>query len=437
MRFDGYYVMADWLEIPNLRDRSNKYLSRLVQEHCLGIELQPEPYMSTGRKVLFISYAIVSWIYRWVVTFSILYFLYRFLEPYKLGAVSTLLAAAAAGSMVGWPLYRLGKNIHRRGRLPDMKSNRVWVCVLVLAAVVAAFFFLPLPVSRVRDIGMVQVQPEYQVKVYAPSLPNTGMILDRLHVLDGQPVKKDQPIAEFRSVDVENQMQEARGQVEINKKKIQALREQKDSTNDLQERSRIEASIASETKNLAISEISLRDWEDQAKLMVLRSPRDGVVMSCPKKDEVGKLWEKEQSAAFCTVGDPTKLQALLPVVPADHRLLKEELAKNRDLPVTIRVQGFADRTWQGRIDLLQESEAKEVPPQLTTKFGGPLAVRPTQQGGGQVPQSQHFLVSINFLQPDVSIHPGTLARVKIHCQWRSCAWWLWRTVSSTFNLGLI
>ena len=41
MRYDGYYVLADWLEIPNLRDRSNRFLNNLVLEHCLGIEVQP------------------------------------------------------------------------------------------------------------------------------------------------------------------------------------------------------------------------------------------------------------------------------------------------------------------------------------------------------------------------------------------------------------
>src|SRR5262249_25429289 len=50
MRYDGYYILADWLEIPNLRDRSNRYLQRLVMEHCLGIELHPEPYMALWRR---------------------------------------------------------------------------------------------------------------------------------------------------------------------------------------------------------------------------------------------------------------------------------------------------------------------------------------------------------------------------------------------------
>src|SRR6266849_603473 len=44
MRFDGYYMLADWLEIPNLRDQSNRFLKNLFLEHCLGVEVQPEPY---------------------------------------------------------------------------------------------------------------------------------------------------------------------------------------------------------------------------------------------------------------------------------------------------------------------------------------------------------------------------------------------------------
>src|SRR5277367_1597224 len=84
MRFDGYYVLADWLEIPNLRDRCNKYLKNLALRIFLGVEVPKEPYMALKRRTLFITYAVVSYVYRWVVTFSILYFMSIFLKPYKL-----------------------------------------------------------------------------------------------------------------------------------------------------------------------------------------------------------------------------------------------------------------------------------------------------------------------------------------------------------------
>ena len=86
MRYDGYYVLADWLEIPNLRERSNRFLSNLVLEHCLGIEVQPEPYMDLWRRILFVVYAIVSYIYKWVVTFGILWFLYNVPQAVQAGS---------------------------------------------------------------------------------------------------------------------------------------------------------------------------------------------------------------------------------------------------------------------------------------------------------------------------------------------------------------
>src|SRR5829696_2488088 len=146
MRFDGYYIMADWLEVPNLRERSNRFLSQLVQEKALGIEVPPEQYMAPSRKWLFVGYAITSFLYRWFVTISILFFLASWLKPYKLEALSMLLAIGALASMVFWPAFRMVKGIRQRGRLPDMKRKRVMVSTGILAALVAAFFFLPLPV---------------------------------------------------------------------------------------------------------------------------------------------------------------------------------------------------------------------------------------------------------------------------------------------------
>ena len=48
--------------------------------------------------------------------------------------------------------------------------------------------------------------------------------------------------------------------------------------------------------------------------------------------------------------------------------------EQQDIAVTIRVQGWAERTWQGKIAVLPESEAQDLPGGLTTRGGGPLAV---------------------------------------------------------------
>src|SRR5262249_58362251 len=86
-----------------------------------------------------------------VVTFSIVRFMDHFLVPYKLGVISRFMMLFAAGSMAGWPLYRLGKNLYKRGRIPDMKRARVTITATVAGLVILALLLVPLPVSRVRD----------------------------------------------------------------------------------------------------------------------------------------------------------------------------------------------------------------------------------------------------------------------------------------------
>src|SRR5208337_844269 len=53
LRFDGYYILADWLEIPNLRERANRFLGQITGEFCLGIEHPEQAYMAPWRKWLF------------------------------------------------------------------------------------------------------------------------------------------------------------------------------------------------------------------------------------------------------------------------------------------------------------------------------------------------------------------------------------------------
>jgi putative peptide zinc metalloprotease protein len=438
MRFDGYYVLADWLEIPNLRDRSNRYLQRLMMEHCLGMEVQPEPYMELWRRILFVTYAVTSYIYRWVVTFVILKFMASFLKPYKLEVISTMLAFAALGSMIGWPLYRLGKNLHKRGRLPDMKSARVTVSAIALAALLLGFFFIPFPVTRVRQTGLVQVQPDY-IKNVSAEVPG---ILTKLNVKEGERVKEGTILAEFYSLELKNQEDEAKAQLFIKENLVKTYEAQWKRSQDKKERlqlkqssARAEAEMKEANRKLQI----LRD--DSSKRLVLRAPCDGIVMGLPHVDEIGKRWEKDHETPFCRIGNPNKLRVLVPVTPDDYDLIRDNLLKARvrkeNLPVTIRVHGRDMRTWSGVVYSLPQSQADDVPLPLTNKGGGPLATKPTADTKKNVPQNQVYLVGINFEDPDTAICPGVLAQVKVHNEYRTCAWWVWRTLSATFDLGLL
>jgi putative peptide zinc metalloprotease protein len=433
MRYDGYYILADWLEIPNLRDRSNKFLKNLSLQFFLGVEVPEESYMALWRRILFVVYAIVSYIYRWVVTYSILYFMDSFLKPYNLGVVSRLLALFAAGSMVGWPVVRLCKNINKRGRLPDMKRSRVTATGLAVLGLLLFTFFVPLPVSRVRQQGLVQVQPESITHLFI----QTPGRLEELRVRDGEWVEEGAVLAKFSSRFLEGKLHDEEWKATIFDREIndltlklperlgdQEMRDLKQRLND------IKANLESATARREI----LKKQIDQE--LTLRAPRSGVVMSPPHVDEVGKTFEPDPNRPFCGIGDPKLLRVLVPVSPAEYRLLKSDLdvlqQKNQDLEVTVRIQGRGSHTWHGRLSLLPEDDAKEIPAPLSNRGGGPVAVQP----GTLKPVTQQFLVAIDILDPDEAIIPGSLGQVKVHCRWRTTAWWLYRTISTTFDLGL-
>ena len=193
MKFDGYYVLADWIEIPNLREKANRYLQHVFQEHCLGMEVQPEPYMALGRRLLFIIYAAISWVYRWVVTFTILYFLSNFLKPYKLEVLSQMLALAALGSLLGWPLVRLGQNLLQAWKDTRHETAEQFDHRRCHRRPAAHLFFVPLPVSRVRDTGQVIIKPA----AVEPVRVKADGFLKSIHVQEGQRVKKGAVLATF------------------------------------------------------------------------------------------------------------------------------------------------------------------------------------------------------------------------------------------------
>jgi putative peptide zinc metalloprotease protein len=436
MRFDGYYMMADWLEIPNLRDRSNRLLKNITCEYGLGMEVQPEPYMETSRMVLFITYAIASYVYRWVVTFSILYFLYNWLKPYKLGSISAGIAFASLASMIGWPLFRLFRNLAKRGRVPDMKRKNVSISTAIVAAVLVVFLFVPLPVSRVRQVGLVQIDPP---SVHKVTLVDDA-ILTQLRVENGQKVAANELIAAFRSPKLESLLAEARGQYEQYQVEVQGIGHMlRDANAD--DRRLLESELQQSQTSLRAAKAKMDAIQDQIDRLTerkgMRAPVAGVVLGAPKFEDVGKEFPRESPLPFCSVGDPSKLIILVPVSPHDYQLLRNDLVLLKELKVDVRIPGRKSEVVPGRIVRLPESDAHEIPLPLSNKGGGPLAVKPTGDPNHIEPQSQQYLVTVELPQPDDAIVPGSLVRVKIHCKWQTGAWWVWHAISSAFDLGLM
>lgn len=74
LRFDGYYVLSDILEIPNLGSRANKYIGYLIQHYLFAVESAESPVTAKGEAGWFFFYSITSFIYRMFIVVSIVMF---------------------------------------------------------------------------------------------------------------------------------------------------------------------------------------------------------------------------------------------------------------------------------------------------------------------------------------------------------------------------
>ena len=117
LRYDGYYILADLMEIPNLRQKASTILNRKLGSWCLGLEEPDDPFLPQRNQMFFAFYTVAAAIYRWVILFGIIWFLYKVFEPYGLKVISQMLAIVSIVSLVAMPVWKLGKFFYVPGRL--------------------------------------------------------------------------------------------------------------------------------------------------------------------------------------------------------------------------------------------------------------------------------------------------------------------------------
>ena len=64
LRYDGYYICSDLMEVPNLRQKSNQILTRKLSEYCLGMEQPEDPFLPQRNQWLFALYTVAAFLYR-------------------------------------------------------------------------------------------------------------------------------------------------------------------------------------------------------------------------------------------------------------------------------------------------------------------------------------------------------------------------------------
>jgi putative peptide zinc metalloprotease protein len=177
LRFDGYYVLSDVLDMPNLGPRSNQYVAYLAQRYLLKVQDAASPVTAKGEPPLLLSYAVLSFLYRWFV--SILIVLWAGAYSFWLGVAAGLFIAA---TMVVKPLHAIVRFLRSAPQLARSRSRAYAIAGGVAAATVLVLYAVPVPFSTLAQ-GVVWLPEKARIRAEA------GGFVTEVHARDGQYVK--------------------------------------------------------------------------------------------------------------------------------------------------------------------------------------------------------------------------------------------------------
>lgn len=133
MRFDGYFLLSDWLEEPNLQERSFALARWRLRDVLFGFGDTPPEVLPPARRHLLIGYALACWIYRFGLFMGIAVLVYHL--AFKLLGIFLMMvevgwfiARPIIAELAAWP-----KRLHKGGM-----NRRTGVTLALLALFVAA-----------------------------------------------------------------------------------------------------------------------------------------------------------------------------------------------------------------------------------------------------------------------------------------------------------
>lgn len=203
LRFDGYFVLQDWLEIPNLFTRSSEWYRYKFKRHVLNIEDTVSPQTAPGESLWFAVYGFSSQLYRLFVIFAIAFFLAS-----KFLVLGVILAVWAMIQQLLLPVIKLFKYLFFSSDLDGRRQPIVACCAATSLALVLFAVFIPMPQSTVAQ-GIVWL-PE-QGQIYAPA---AGFVT-RVHAEQGEPVDIGQPLLSLDNPELQQKLKIEQAQLVI------------------------------------------------------------------------------------------------------------------------------------------------------------------------------------------------------------------------------
>ncbi len=260
LRFDGYYLLSELIQIPNLGPRSDRYLGWLFKHHLLRLPDIHNPVSAAGEEKWLLVYGICSRIYRVLITLVI-----AFWVASKFLIIGVLLGLWAVIGQIVLPLARAFSRL-----LPQVvmagKTGRLLAVVSLLTALVVTGLSVPLRHSTYAE-GIVSLPEDALIRAGADG------IVTRVLARDDQPVEKGQIVIQLENLELEAKLETMQARLEETRARQQQA--------FLQDRS--QADIFKAKVSAIVADI--KDVQDQLENLAVVSATGGV-LSLPGADDL-------------------------------------------------------------------------------------------------------------------------------------------------------
>jgi putative peptide zinc metalloprotease protein len=203
LRFDGYFVFSDLIEIPSLGQRSNTYVWHLVQKHILRIRDLETPVRAKGEEKWLFGYAISAFVYRLFISFAIALFIAS-----KFFIVGILLAIWALSNTFVKPLYTGVKFLLTSPKLRGQRRPVIYGTLAAVGALVVAIAVVPLPYATTA-FGVVWLEQDNLLRTKATGFWSEG-VADTTEVQAGDKIiSLSDPFIDARAAQTRAKLAEA------------------------------------------------------------------------------------------------------------------------------------------------------------------------------------------------------------------------------------
>jgi putative peptide zinc metalloprotease protein len=367
LRFDGYYMLMDWLEIPNLRSRSTQYWAYLAERYLFG-RCDAEPPLATrGERAWFVGWSVASFGYRIFIVIAILVFLGE--QSLLLGGV---FAAFAAATWFIVPGVKVVNYLLNSPRIRRVRRRALAASAIVAIGVLAALLVVPLPM-RTTAQGVVWLPDEGFVRAGADGF------VERVAPKQGTWVKPGEVLVEMSDVLLATELKVLEARVrELNAK----YREQV--VND-----RVRAEIIAEEQRFAAQ--NLDRARERASELVVKAKAEGEFVYPRAPDAPGRFLKKGELLAYVVNTDAIIVRAVVSQQDID-------LVRSATRGVDVRFAESMSGTTRASVKRVVPSATDQLPSAaLGTEGGGALAVDPTDRDGRKAVQ-RFFQVDLGLPQ---------------------------------------